>query len=273
MTVSYPLASILVLLLSLPWIASCVLAEDNSEKSHEYQDQFKSASENAKNSPVTSADDPQATPEQIQLWLKQLDSKSQSERKKAFRSLQKAGHEAFPALRSLMEFLDGEDSYEKGLAIDCLGAIGPMAADAIPQLHKILKDKESYYLFRFKAANAMSKMGKAGEVAIPTLIEIVKDPGPSQKQRIQKGTAFEARGLMAPLIRRDDKGGDTDRRDQILMGAIGVLGQYGPRAQKAIPAIEAVRDAPDTLPIAKQLCEKVIGHIREAESSLPEMNS
>lgn len=43
---------------------------------------------------VTSPDDFQVDPKQIQTWIKQLDSESQSERKKAFQSLSKAGPEA-----------------------------------------------------------------------------------------------------------------------------------------------------------------------------------
>lgn len=223
------------------------------------------APSNSRNPLVTSPDDSHVDQKQIQTWIKQLDSESQSERRKAFRSLSKAGPEALPAIFRLMKFLDEEDSYEKGLAIDCLGAIGPKAAEAVPKLHKILKDSDNFYLFRFKAANAMSQMGKAGEVAIPTLIEIVKDPGPSQKQRLKTKTAPAALGLMAPLIRRDEEGGYTDRRDAILMGAIGTLGKYGSRARKAIPAIEEVRDDPGTLPVAKQMCEEMLEHIRETD--------
>lgn len=223
------------------------------------------APSNSRNPLVTSPDDPQIDQKQIQTWIKQLDSESQSERRKAFRSLSKAGPEALPAIFRLMKFLDEEDSYEKGLAIDCLGAIGPKAAEAVPNLHKILKDSDNFYLFRFKAANAMTQMGKAGEVAIPTLIDIVKNPGPSQKQRLKKETAPEARGLMAPIIRRDEKGGYTDRRDAILMGAIGSLGKYGSRARKAIPAIEEVRDDPDTLPVAKKMCKEMLEHIQETD--------
>lgn len=267
---SNSLRSILVLLLVPPWIAASVPAEATTGKGNRPNVQMSpapaiKAPNNSRNPLVTCPDDSQVDPKQIQTWIKQLDSESQHERRTAFRSLSKAGSEALPAICRLMKFLDEEDSYDKGLAIYCLGAIGPKAAEAVPKLHKILKDSEKYFLFRFKAALAMSQMGKPGEVAIPTLIEIVKDPGPSQKKRMKKGAAPEALGLMGPLFRQDDEGSYTDRRDTILMGAIGSLKSFGARARKAIPAIEAVRDDADTLPAVKQMCEEALEHIKETD--------
>lgn len=49
------------------------------------------------------------------------------------------------------------------------------------------------------------------------------------------------------------------------MGAIGSLGKFRTRARRGIPAIKAVRDDPDTLPFAKQVCEEVLEHIEETD--------
>jgi WD40 repeat protein/tRNA A-37 threonylcarbamoyl transferase component Bud32 len=191
--------------------------------------------------------------------LKADDSKT---RLAALNDLIKQGPEAAFAVPTLMTFLERKDSYEKTLTLRALGRIGPAAKEAAPLLHEILKSEETSDFFRFEAARAMARMGPAGEVAIPTLIEILKDPGES-KQTVPSG-AREAMGLMAAFFRKGKDGKVyLDSRDSVIGNALGGLAMFGPAAQKAIPAIETIRDDPDALPIIRKMAAEALEHIQK----------
>lgn len=217
---------------------------------------------NARNPLISSPDDPKVDPQQIQRWVRQLDSTSQPDRLKALRSLAKAGPEAVAAVPRLLKCLDEQDSYEKVKAIHCFAALGPKGGEAVPKLHEILTDEERSHIIRFEAANALGRMGRAGEIAIPTLVAIVKDPGPSKKKYIRKTTAHEAMGLMTMITRRDKNGPYIDQRDMVLVQAIGCLGLYGEKARDAIPAIEKVRDDPNTLPVVRDIAKETASKLQ-----------
>lgn len=190
--------------------------------------------------------------------LDDLTCEDAAERNDALKAIQKLGPEAAFAVPQLVKLLEQSDSFEKTQVIRCLGRIGPDAAPAAAQLLEILRSESSLNGSRFEAAQAIARMGAAGEVAIPTLIAILKDPGESVKSYLKKATAPSAQGIMGPLLRKNETGVYTDQRDMILMHVISSLAIFGRAAEDAIPAIERVRDDPDALPAVKQTAEKAI---------------
>ena len=211
------------------------------------------AADNEKESPPTDRE--------RQALLSDLNSDNSKVRTNALKSLAKIGPEAAVALPKLLEILKQSASYERTLAIRCLARIGPDAAESVPTLIDILKSRQSS-VWRHEAARALAQMGSAGEAAIPTLIAILGDPNESEKRYLKKVEAPSATGLIAPLLRKDEKGVYTDKRDIMLLYAMGCLASFGSDASDALPAIRRVRDEPDALAAVKEMANKAIKEIQ-----------
>ena len=186
--------------------------------------------------------------------------------------------------------LDEPATEETNLVVLCLKRIGPAAADTVPRLHAMLKCElpaqkndinnmpKFHEMFgnklppvsalRFAAASAMSRMGPAGEVAIPTLIQMLKDPVPSVKTYLKprKGFSPSAEGYAAWGYRSDEQGTYTDQQDLYLVVVISLLGEFGEAAHAAVPAIEAARDDPEPAPIVKLAALDVLKKIQKTET-------
>nr|WP_286178015.1 protein kinase [Rhodopirellula sp. JC639] len=193
--------------------------------------------------------------------IEKLQSNDSTQRLDALKAIQKLGPDASFAVPQLVKLLEQPDSYEKTQVIRCLGRVGPDEGAAMPQLLEIFQSEAPLTGSRFEAAQAIARMGEVGEVAIPTLIALVKDPGESVKSYLRKATAPSAQGLMAPLLRTDESGTYMDQRDMILLQVISSLAAFGTAASGAIPEIERVRDDPDPLPAIQQAAEKALARI------------
>ena len=206
--------------------------------------------------------------------IKLLDSKDERERAKVLQSLAKAGPEAAEALPQLLEILRQEDSYDKTLALRCLAAIGPAAAEAVPQLHALLKDKDKQFIFRMEAMGALITIDPTGEGVIPTLINLLRNPGELVKSYPKRGDSPSAAGLMAPMLHKGDDGRwYFDSRDESIVLATGGLGAFGAAAAQAMPELKQVRDNPDMLVVIRESAEKVIDHIQgEVDKQQEELN-
>lgn len=182
-----------------------------------------------------------------QSILDDLESKDASRHADAFRTLADMGPDAAFAVPNIVTHLRRPDSYTKILAIRCLGRIGPAAAEAVPALHEIFKSEAALAGPRAEAGQALASMGKAGEVAIPTLIERLKNPGEPVKLYVAKPPNASNQEPTAHLSRTDEKGTYTQVRDIVLMHTLSSLGKFGPAARDAVPAIEEVIADPDTI--------------------------
>jgi HEAT repeat protein len=78
---------------------------------------------------------------------------------------------AVPALRSLLA--STKDDTLRAEIAETLGAIGPAAGDAAPDLIPLLDAKEMWP--RYAAARALGTLGKAALPALPKLITLTKD--------------------------------------------------------------------------------------------------
>ncbi len=224
--------------------------------------------------------------------LKRLQSEDAAERQVALKELAELKGNSGFALPTLRKMLDEPVTEETILVVLCLKRIGPAAADTVPRLHAMLKCElpsqkndvnnvpEFDEMFgnkippvsalRFAAASAMSRMGPAGEVAIPTLIKMLTVHVPSVKTYLKprKGFAPSADGYAALGYRSDEHGSYKDQRDWYLVLVVSLLGEFGKAAYAAVPAIEAVRDDPELAPIVKLAALDVLKKIQKTETLL-----
>jgi len=99
--------------------------------------------------------------------------------------------------------LGAANANERADAADAVGHLGPAASVAIPSLVEMLKDTD--LTVRAKAAAALWSMGPAARSAVPSLQNALEDPGPD-----------------------------------VRMNAAGALGEIGPKAADAAPDLARV---------------------------------
>lgn len=220
-------------------------------------------------------------------FLQRLQSVDSHARLAALKDLQRLETAPVFAQSTLISLLQQQPSRETVLVMRLLQKIGPDAADTTPRLLEILKmtaqspesrddvpnqdSPDQWQLvadLRSAAGLAMAEMGKPGETAIPSLIEMLKDPGPSLKsyRRARKLAAPSAEGYAAMLYRRDDQGVYVDHRDMLLAATLSGLAAFGQRAQSAEPALAAIRDDPKTLPLVAYLANETLKAVVASES-------
>lgn len=129
---------------------------------------------------------------------------------------------AGPALREVGKDLDGEDMKE-----------------FVQQNRKSLKDEKAH--FRREAAWGLGALGPAAQPAVPELIEALKD----KKDYVRRGAAWALGGMgaaaKAAVPALTEALGDVD--NQVRSEAASALGGIGVAAKAAVPAmIKALKD-------------------------------
>ena len=141
-----------------------------------------------------------------------------------------------PALPSLLDALQGEDRRARIRAAESLGLMGPPARDAVGPLMATLKEQD--HRVQRPAARALGKIGPEARDAVPLLEELLKD-------RYVRAAAAGALGSLRPealtksmdlFIEALHGGEGWSRRD-----AADILGDLGPAAKGAIPALQELR--------------------------------
>lgn len=118
-------------------------------------------------------------------------------------------------------------------------------------------------MFRMEAMRALGRIGPAGEVAIPTLIGLLRNPGELVKSYPLQGGSPSAMGLAVPMLHKDADGPYCfDRRDENISLAMGGLGAFGAAASHAVPDLEQVRGNPEMLFVIRESAKKAIDHIQ-----------
>jgi HEAT repeat protein len=140
-------------------------------------------------------------------------------------------------LKALRREQSRKDAPVAGSILQTLGQIGPAAAPAIPILVETYDTAPNEHE-RGSAMIALGGIGPSARVALPTILEATKDP-----HWFVRGLALEALikikvepdVVISPMISAlQDKQGAVQR-----IAAIS-LGQLGPSAKAAVPALEAV---------------------------------
>lgn len=134
---------------------------------------------------------------------------------------------------------------------EILEEIGPSAQAAVPALAKALKDKDKRV--RYKAVEALMQIGLCGEYAIPALVEALEDDDVHFRRKLVVAISLiRAKPKLAvpALIRalKDKDTGDAPGQASVAYAAVTALGNYGPAAAPAVPALlEATRSKYMTL--------------------------
>jgi HEAT repeat protein len=147
----------------------------------------------------------------IAALIEALDSGKTQARRDVVIVLQDVGPAGKSAVPALIKALEHEDARIRSPAAYSLGRMGPAAKAAVPALTRTLHDSDSHV--RINAADALRRIDNSA-AGIPALIEVCKDPSPSNR-----------------------------------CTATMVLGDFGPAAKDAVPALlELLKDSDPYLP-------------------------
>lgn len=146
----------------------------------------------------------------LEQWIKEIGSKDPSKRENAIRTVQFFGPDrAYQAIPAILEQLRKHSpSYPIDISVRVnaaisLGVILGGVKDAEPKhikesvllLKRLLADSQS--IVRFRAAQALGRMGKEAKEAIPEIINVVKDTGTWETR--------QAAALALGFVAADDK--------------------------------------------------------------------
>lgn len=149
------------------------------------------------------------------------------------------------AIPDLRQGLKDEDKQVQSTAIKVLGRIGSLAVaavpDLIPNLTKILQDKEEDRTFRLRAAEALGRIGLAEEFVVRDLIKVFKNQDNNREVRFVAAWALgkiysgdnqifdDLQDVVSSLIT-----GLTDTDKLIRLGTAWALGKMGVIAKDAV---------------------------------------
>jgi HEAT repeat protein len=162
-------------------------------------------------------------------------------RRAALDTLESLGPSAAPAAAALVGALADRDKFVRWAAARTLGRIGPVkGVTAMPALTLLLTDPDLDV--RLAATVALEHWGVAAQPAVPDLCRIVRATDPELRLAAIRALGAiggpEGRLILAELTAAT---ADPDTRVRQL--AIQTLGQFGPLARDAVPALRwALRD-------------------------------
>ena len=145
------------------------------------------------------------------------------------------GGHAVPALAGALE---NEDSFVRTIAALLLVGAGPDAADVVPELARALENDHHTAVLHNVAA-ALGNIGEAARASVPQMIVMFKDDDSLVYEPARLGLANFGVIAVPALI---DLLRDPDNR----AAAAAVLGDIGPEAEAAVPALaRALEDSDD----------------------------
>lgn len=123
---------------------------------------------------LTGCGGPEPKPD-VQEQIARLQGESDEDRYLALSHLQSLGAEAGEAVQPLKTMLgkSKDDTLAAEIA-KTLGAIGPAASAAVPELTALLGRKDMWP--RYAAVDALGRMGPAAAPALPAILKLTKDP-------------------------------------------------------------------------------------------------
>lgn len=150
--------------------------------------------------------------------------------------------EAVPVLKKLLAH-PGEDVLSTRLwVLKSLSLFGTVAADVSEDVSELILDNEQPHLLRVNSMEALGRIGKNGNVALPTFLSILQMRPSEAGSQIDelRTSAAEALWILGPtsasalpvLI-------ETARADwsPLRLASIVTIGEIGPRAEIAIPML------------------------------------
>lgn len=181
----------------------------------------------------------------------------------ALQIIGKIGPDAAEAVPKLVELVNtADDAKLRREAVYALAGIGPQAAAATDVLVKLLKegDNESKYA----ACYALGRIGPDAAAANSTLLELVDSPDRFLRVsalwallKINPGDEQIAKYAIPHLI-----GALADPRPQVRAEMAGALGELGPLAKDAVPALERLAKT-DPEPAVRDVASEALVKIQD----------
>jgi HEAT repeat protein len=148
------------------------------------------------------------------------------------------------ALLSKVDVKSPDNSYSELLT--ALARIDPTAKGVVPAMTAILKNKEAKPELRQRVVNTLAKMGPAAKEAVPALIEELR--AASKPASVYPDIVLRAlRAIGAEAVPGLTDLALNDQDNTVRRYAIEVLGEIGPPAKAAVPALRQCLDSPDRL--------------------------
>jgi HEAT repeat protein len=157
-----------------------------------------------------------------------------SVRRAAAVGLENIGQAAQPAVPALLRLLEDRDQRVMRQAAMALARIAPSNRASVPVLIAFLRDREA--ADRFHAAYILALID--AKEAIPALVDVLREdagmftPAANALKQLRAGAR-----AVPPLIE-----GLKDKRSGVRIAAAYALGNLGPEAKAAIPALTALQD-------------------------------
>jgi hypothetical protein len=187
-----------------------------------------------------------AGPAPFQFLMRELHSSSSTVREAAVEQIDASIHygrtpvQAGLVIPEMIRLLKDSNASVRLYSADVLGDLGPKSSNAVPALILALHDNDlgpqpgSKIYVRAWAATALGKIGPVAAGAAPTLNQLMVGPDPRLRWkaaaaiwRIESNVESTLPVLLQELPASDEK-----------WNLIDVLGEMGPRASNAIPALE-----------------------------------
>lgn len=165
---------------------------------------------------------------------KRLSDKEKEVRRAAAEVLQKFGADAIPATSALAQMLNNDpEAANRRQAALALGEIGQAAANVVPDLIVSMK-KEKDTDVRKTVIQMLGQMGPPAKLAVPELLKLLKDKDKEITQAAVASLSLIGPGAIATFTAAL-KDPDKDMRRNVAL----VLLNMGPKAKEALPALVA----------------------------------
>lgn len=177
-------------------------------------------------------------------WVAQLKSKDRRQKIQALGAVGEAGANAGAAIPDVIRLLGDKDTQVRVAAVNTCIQLGP---DVATDLINVLKGNDK--LARPGAAAALGFMDEAAELVAPALLAVVRDPDPSVSAeaaqsmiRLAKAKGFDRKTIVPPLVK-----GLKHDDPQVRRGVAYALGRIGPDAKDAYGALKDALEDQDWL--------------------------
>jgi HEAT repeat protein len=165
-------------------------------------------------------------------WLEDFKNEDPESRAEAAKALGALGPDAKSAIPDLAKALNNDE-----VRVEASEALGHMGSEAVPALVRALGERSMGARRRAGAA-----LAAIGAEAVPALREALKDRNPRVRQEaavalgMMGPAAADAVGDLAALLKDDEK--------WVRIYAAQALGDIGPSAKGAVAALEELKDDP-----------------------------
>jgi HEAT repeat protein len=178
------------------------------------------------------------------------------------------GRPAKPALPDMVKALaDPDETYRSDAAV-AIASLGVDAADAVPELRKLLEGASTPPGTRYSAAYALGRIGPAARPALEKLRELAA----TDDELLATVAVWAALKIdpadsslfasAVPRLRKALRSGD----EIVRLEAAVALGDIGPDAKRALPILELVAED-DPLSSVREAAEQAIAKISAANAT------